>query len=108
MPSAKVLVRGLRPKAQVLERLHHAVSGGLRHIDQAMQLGESHFLMLLAKRQQQLQPAIQSGIRYLHACSSAISRSCAVRLPCGPQLNTKPPLTGSSWPVTKSASDDSR
>ena len=83
MPSAKVLVRGLRPKAQVLERLHHAVSGGLRHIDQAMQLGESHFLMLLAKRQQQLQPAIQSRIRYLHACSSAIFAPALCACPAG-------------------------
>ncbi|MNV95977.1 hypothetical protein D3C71_1909280 [compost metagenome] len=44
----------------MLQRLHHAIGGSFWHIDQAMQLGKGHFLMLLAKRQQQLQSAIQS------------------------------------------------
>ncbi|MOA10272.1 hypothetical protein D3C78_1301550 [compost metagenome] len=41
-------------KTQMLQSLHHAIGGSLWHVDQAMQLGKSHFLMLLAKRQQQL------------------------------------------------------
>ena len=41
-------------KAHVLQRLHHAIGGRLRHIHQPVQLGKSQIAMLLAKGQQQL------------------------------------------------------
>ena len=53
-------------KAHILQGLHHAVGGGLRHIHQPVQLGKGQFAMLLAKGQQQLQATLQPRHQILH------------------------------------------
>jgi len=66
-------------KSHMLQRLHHPVRRGLRHIHQPVHLREGQLAMLLAKAQQQLQATLQARnqifdlLLVCHMTSRAIS-----------------------------------